>query len=81
MNFTQHITNNRVLGAPPGFNTDERYCNALPVTATEIDGMPAHVSFWRPTAEELQQLAAGALVTLCVYGALHPPVWVGVEGK
>lgn len=37
------------------------------------------VSFWRPTAEELEQLNAGGLVTLYVFGTMHPPVSIGVE--
>lgn len=78
MNRTQHPSNNFVLGAPPGWDQSTLPCDALPVTRCELEGMPAMLSFWRPTAEELQALAAGGLVILSVLGCAHPPVSVGV---
>lgn len=79
MDRTQHPSNNAVLGAPKGWNQAEMPCNALPITRTDIDGRPAIVSFWRPTAEELQQLASGAFVALWIVGASMPPVSLTVE--
>jgi hypothetical protein len=78
MDRTQHPTNNLVLGAPAGWDQQQLPCGALPVTQLMVDGQPAMVSFWRPSAEELAQLQAGAFVSLWVYGAGHPPVAVGV---
>lgn len=78
MQRTQHPSNNAVLGAPPGWDQQQLPCDALPITRISIDGQAGMVSFWRPTPEELAQLAAGGLVSLCVLGGAHPPVslWV-----
>ena len=81
MNPTQHISNNGVLGAPPDWQPEHGYCQALPVTrAQTAEGLPVVVSFWRPSAEDLAQLAAGGLVALHVFGGAMPPVWVEVQG-
>lgn len=79
MRFTQHPSNNAVLGAPKGWDHGSLPCGALPVTQGEHDGIPVRVSFWQPTPEELRALQDGAMVTLWVYGAFHPPVAVGVD--
>lgn len=79
MRFTQHPTNNLVLGAPAGWDQAELPCGALPVTVANVQGQRAMVSFWEPTAEEVMQLVNGGKVTLWVYGVGHPPVSVGVE--
>ncbi|MBA4343242.1 MAG: hypothetical protein C0423_13985 [Methylibium sp.] len=77
MNPTQHSTNNLVLGAPPGWDQTQTYCSALPVTrAVTPEGQPLVLSFWRPSAEELQLLNSGGLVALSVYGNTMPPVWL-----
>lgn len=78
MRFTQRPSNNRVLGAPKGWDQKALECGALPITQTEVDGMPAMVSFWRPDAAELEALQKGALVALWVIGEAHPPVSIGV---
>lgn len=78
MDRTQHPSNNRVLGAPKNWDQNELPCGALPITDTEIEGLPVMVSFWRPTAEELALINKGATISLWVYGAVHPPVSVGV---
>jgi hypothetical protein len=79
MNRHQHPSNNGVLGAPKGWDQGELPCGALPITRTEIDGMPAVVSYWKPTAEELAALAAGGSVALWVIGTTMPPVSLVVE--
>jgi len=79
MNPTQHPSNTRVFGAPAGWDQADLHCNPLAVTDVEIDGRHAIISFWRPTVEELEQLAAGALVALWVYGSGHPVVSLAVE--
>lgn len=79
MDRTQHPSNNQVLGAPPGWNQNDLPCGALPITRTLIDDMPAMASFWRPTADELAAMNAGALVLVWVFGTVHPPIAVGVQ--
>lgn len=79
MDFIQHESNNAVLGAPPGVPIEE--CRALPITHVQFaDGGQACVSFWRPSAHELQLLTQGKPLRLCVMGITHPPLSVGVEG-
>ncbi|MBL8355543.1 MAG: hypothetical protein JNM01_12000 [Delftia acidovorans] len=74
MRKTQHPTNNAVLGAPAGWNQGELPCGALPITRTEVDGVPAVVSYWTPSAQELAALNAGKPVALWVVGQTMPPV-------
>lgn len=77
MNFIQHKSNTRVLGAPTGVPID--VCRALPITDTVMNEMPAVASFWRPDVEELALLNAGKPVVLIVAGVTHAPLYVGVE--
>lgn len=79
MNKTQHRSNNAVLGAPQGWDQSTLPCDALSVTKQLWDGLPAVVSYWTPTAEELAALNAGALVALSVVGHTMPPVALHVE--
>nr|WP_315242039.1 hypothetical protein [uncultured Albidiferax sp.] len=79
MRYTQHPTNNDVLGAPKGWNQTELPCGALPVTRTTVEGQPVMVSFWRPDAEELAALNRGDAVSLWIYGGGHPVVAIGVS--
>ncbi|MBY0238474.1 MAG: hypothetical protein K2X55_04095 [Burkholderiaceae bacterium] len=79
MQKIQHPSNNAVLGAPAGWDQGHVPCSALPITRTEVDGMPTVVSFWRPTAEELAVLNAGGSVALWVAGTSMPPVMVEVD--
>jgi len=79
MDRTQHPTNNAVLGAPQGWDQKDVPCGALAITRTEMGGMPAVVSFWKPTADELAALNAGQSVALWVCGSTMPPVALSVE--
>ncbi|MBT2326103.1 hypothetical protein J7E62_27620 [Variovorax paradoxus] len=79
MRPTQHPSNNRVLGAPAGWDQSELPCGALAITDTVVDGMPHVVSFWRPTAEELATLNAGGTVALWIVGRTMPPAALCVE--
>lgn len=74
MNPIQHPSNNAVLGAPAGWDQTELPVAALAITRTVVDGVPAVVSFWKPTAEDLALLNAGGSVALCVLGQSMPPV-------
>lgn len=76
MRPTQHPSNNRVLGAPPGFGAQ---CNALPVTHYEEHGMHSVMSAWLPDAAELAALNAGKPVLLVVAGSTMPPVMLFAE--
>jgi hypothetical protein len=83
MNFFQHPSNTRALGAPKGVAIED--CRALPVTDIQIrlfDGtlgtIPGIVSFWKPTPEELQKLNAGEPVYLQVWDRTHCPLYIGV---
>jgi hypothetical protein len=79
MNKIQHSTNNAVLGAPVGWNQGDLPCGALPITRTECEGMPAVVSYWRPSENELAILAGGGSVALWVVGTTMPPVMLAVD--
>lgn len=79
MNRTQHPSNNDVLAAPQGWDQTRMGVSALPITRTEIEGKPAVVSFWRPTADEIEQLRQGGLVALWTIGTTTPPVAIEVE--
>ena len=79
MRPTQHPSNNRVLGAPAGWDRSELPCGALAITDQIIDGVPHVVSFWRPDADDLAKLNAGGTVALWIVGRTMPPASVGVE--
>lgn len=76
----QHPSNNDVLAPPPGASADE--CQALPITRVVFhpSGLPAVVSYWMPTPEQLQLLNEGKAVWLSAWGRTHPPVALGVDG-
>ena len=79
MERMQHPSNNAVLGAPAGWDQKTLPCNALAVTRTDWDGVPAVVSFWTPTPEEIEAIKAGQPVMLSVVGNTMPPVALMVE--
>lgn len=79
MRFHQHPSNNRVLGAPNGWDQQQIECGALPITQVSVEGTTAMVSFWRPSDDELKALNAGASLRLWVYGTAHPPVALDVD--
>lgn len=81
MNKIQHPSNNDVLGAPDGWDQSALTCNALPITRTLIEGLPAVASFWAPTPEEIEAIKAGRPVLLIVMGSTMPPVMVAVDGS
>lgn len=79
MRPTQHPSNNRVLGAPIGWDQSELPCGALAITDMVVDGIPRVVSFWRPDADELAALNAGGTVALWIVGRTMPPASLSVE--
>lgn len=78
MHYTQHPSNNAVLGAPKGWDQKELPCSALPITRTEVQGQPVMVSFWKPDAQDLAALNRGECISLWIYGEAHPVVAIGV---
>lgn len=81
MKAVEHITNNRIIGAPVDWDHSRAACPGLPVTDREMFGLPVMVSFWKPTEEEIEALKAGAMIALTVVGAVHPPVGMHIEGE
>lgn len=79
MNFHQHPSNNKVFGAPNGWDQTRVPCGALPVTLDAEAGVPVIRSFWKPDALELAALNAGNSVVLTILGSGMPPVCLGVE--
>ena len=79
MRPTQHPSNNGVLGAPAGWDQEQLPCSALAITRTDWDGVPAVVSFWKPSPEELAVLNAGGSVSLWIAGQGMPPVGLSVD--
>lgn len=80
MRPTQHGSNNRVLGAPKGWEQEHGTCSALAVTDRTTTQGPSLESYWRPSSAELTALNSGALVILSVMGSNMPPVALAVEG-
>jgi hypothetical protein len=78
MKKLQHYSNNAVLGAPAGWDQAHLPRSALAITRTEVDGMAAVVSYWRPKSDELAMLNAGGSVALHVLGVTMPPVMLSV---
>ena len=81
MNSYLHHTNNDVLGAPKGWEQAKLPCSALPITRTECDGIPAVVSYWKPTENEMAILAGGGSIALWVVGSTMPPVMLAVDAQ
>lgn len=79
MRLTQHITNNGVLGAPPGATHEQ--CSAAPVThLLYAEGTRCVRTYWQPTQEEQAAIAAGQPVWLEWWGTTMAPVAMGVHG-
>lgn len=83
MKHVAHPSNNATLAPPAGMTPDQ--CQPLPITRvryTQLDGgdIPACVSYWQPSPEQLALLNAGRPVWLSVLGMTHPPLCLGVDG-
>ena len=67
----------RILGEQQGFIP-------LPVLDVVKDdpvlgaNAPVMITGWQPTPEEIDRMAAGALIFLMVNGTAHPPVMIAV---
>ena len=70
---------NKMLVPPKGWDNDGAVkCGNLPILATTIEGLPFQFSLWKPSADELKQLAAGGYVRLQIISDSHPPVALSV---
>jgi len=73
MRPTQHSSNNRVLGAPAGWDQDESTCHAIALTDLTYAGVRSVATFWELSDEERAAIAAGAKVMLIVPGSTMMP--------
>lgn len=85
MNPVQHLSSNDVLLPPKGASRDE--CRPLYITRKNYvnplktdEVMPAVVSYWSPSKEELDLLNQGKPLYLSCVGTTHPPLFIGVDG-
>lgn len=67
----------RVLGKSQGYLGLPLRDIVINSTVTGPD-TPAMETAWFPTPKEIEAIAAGAPVILCVVGSAHPPVMVTV---
>lgn len=66
-----------ILAPPAKWNeTQSVKCGGLPVKRSEIDGVPAQLSYWKPDATDLKILNEGGVIELALLGMIHPPVMV-----
>lgn len=73
MRPTQHPSNNRVLGAPNGWDQTEAECHAIALTDLTYAGVRSVATFWELTDEERAQIASGGKVMLIVPGSTMMP--------
>lgn len=81
MKPVKHPSNNRTLSAPLGWDKSKPPVAPLPITDSEIQGMPVMLSYWRPDAVDLAVLNAGGLLSLSVAGTNLPPVSIITTGE
>jgi len=77
MEIVNHSCCTKVLGAPP--DMPEPACSPLPVMeVTDQNGIWS-VSFWKPSAEELEMLSAGGSITCWIRATddAHPVIGLG----
>lgn len=69
----------RTLGAPPGWDEEKNgTCVGLPIRDEDFNGLPAMVSAYEFTPEELVAIQGGAKLELIIVGQAHPPVALAV---
>jgi hypothetical protein len=78
MESTNFEHSNSVLGPPPGVSEDD--VRSLNVWQGIAGGtQPVVISCWKPTKDELEEIARTGRVYLYVYGQTMPPV--AIESK
>lgn len=82
MEIIKHPATNHTFGAPA--DMQDGSCDALPVVLAESPHGAFAYSFWKPSHDELVQLALGAAIQLGVRiggdGTSHPVVSLAVNG-
>ena len=68
---------NDVLGPPPGVSDEQVSYLSVYKGPLPGDGRPVVVSCWKPTAEEVAEIARTGRVWLVVLGQTMPPAFVG----
>lgn len=63
---------NCVIDKPESMTRDE--CGALSAWQGTVDGIPVLISYWKLTAEELEEVKRTGRVWLWVWGHSMPPV-------
>jgi hypothetical protein len=72
----------KVLGAPAGWTPETGgECLGLPIREQMNGDVPAMISEWRLTTDEVAAIVAGAPLHLSVLGTAHPPVSISVAGQ
>lgn len=74
----QHPSNNCVLEAPQGWDQKSTECSSLPVTVTEVNGLPCVFSYWTLEEKDIELIKAGGSIALVIVGRSMPPVSIGV---
>lgn len=77
----QHHTATRVLGAPKDWDQQVLPCNAIAITDVESEGIPSVLTYWRPSLDDLVNLANGGYVCLSVVGRTMAPCHIFTEPK
>jgi hypothetical protein len=76
MNIQQIQGMTRDLGKPVDWDDSKGTCESLPIRDEMLGGYPVMISEWKPTADEVRKIVAGASVFLRIVGTSHPPVRV-----
>lgn len=71
----------RVLGKPKSMTDEQCVELRIRIETRELEGEHYRVmcSYWKPSAEELNALKAGASIEIGVLGIQHPPIMIGVK--
>lgn len=78
MNKLEIAGKTRDLGKPIDWDDSKGICDSLAIRDMEAPHGNVMLSEWKPTAEELKRLNAGASIYLGVTGFSHPPVYLEV---
>ena len=68
-----------VLQAPAAWDQSDTQCTPLAVKRSEVNGLPALSSYWKPTPNELLMIANGAHIKFTIVGRGLPPIMLEVE--
>lgn len=82
MNFAPHPGATRRFTPPADWRPErDGECGTLEVAdVAGVGNRPFMESLWRPDADDLAALNAGAAIVLGIQGVVHPVVYMGVTG-